>query len=57
MGEVINLNKVRKDKERNEKQRQAEVNRQRHGRTRSDKLKQQIEDARKDNDLDGKKLT
>ena len=57
MGEVVNLNRFRKARAKAEQEKQAEENRVRHGRSKSEKLKSGGEQDRTDRDLDGKKLT
>jgi hypothetical protein len=56
MGDVINLNRYRKARARAEKERLAEANRVRHGRTRSEKDGVQREHDRQTAELDGKRL-
>ncbi len=57
MGDVINLNRFRKARDKNEKTRQAEENRRTHGRDKAEKQRQAREKESADRDLDGKKLT
>jgi len=57
MGEVVNLNRFRKARLKAEQDKQAEENRVRHGRSKSDKIQVGIDLDRTDRDLDGKKLT
>jgi len=57
MGDVINLNRFRKARDKNEKTRQAEENRRTHGRDKAEKQRQALEKESADRDLDGKKLT
>ena len=56
MGEIVNLNKARKNHNRAVKARQAAENRVRHGRSRAEKTKDRDETARRDHGLDGSKL-
>lgn len=55
MGDVINLNQVRKTRARQEKARQADVNRVRFGRNKIEKQRESAEAAKLRHDLDGKK--
>jgi hypothetical protein len=55
MGDVINLNQVRKARERQEKARQAETNRVRYGRNKGEKLRDGAEADKLRRELDGKK--
>ena len=55
MGDVINLNLVRKARERQEKARQAETNRVRYGRTKGEKLREGAEADKQRRELEGKK--
>jgi hypothetical protein len=57
MGDVVNLNRFRKAKAKDEQARQAEQNRQIHGRGKAEKTRTVSEHERADRDLDGKKLT
>lgn len=57
MGEVVNLNRFRKARAKAGKEQQAEENRIRYGRPKSEKQKTDGERDRSDRDLDGKKLT
>ncbi|MDF2764065.1 MAG: hypothetical protein K0S81_1059 [Rhodospirillales bacterium] len=56
MGEIVNLNKARKNHNRGVKARKAAENRIRHGRTRAEKAKDGDESARREHGLDGSKL-
>lgn len=56
MGELVNLNRYRKQRDRDEKIRQASENRTRFGRTKTEKLLDSQETGRLTRDLDGKKL-
>lgn len=55
MGDVINLNQVRKARERQEKTRQAETNRVRYGRTKGEKLREGADAEKQRRELEGKK--
>ena len=57
MGEVINLNRFRKARAKADAEKQAEENRASFGRTKTEKLQKTRERDRRDQDLDGKKLT
>jgi hypothetical protein len=54
---VINLNRFRKARGKEQQVRQAELNRQSHGVAKADKERQLSERERAERDLDGKKLT
>ena len=56
MGEIVNLNKARKNHNRELARRRAAENRVRYGRTRGEKAKECDESARRDRNLDGGKL-
>jgi hypothetical protein len=56
MGEIVNLNKARKNHNRAVKARKAAENRVRHGRTRAEKVKDRDEAQRRARELDGGKL-
>lgn len=56
MGEVINLNRFRKTRERDAKQRQAVVNRSRFGRDNAEKARTESEEQRKRRLLDGSRI-
>ncbi|MFN4088601.1 MAG: DUF4169 family protein [Alphaproteobacteria bacterium] len=54
MTDLVNLNRFRKQRERDEKARRAAENRAKHGRTKAERGRE-VEDARRrDADLDGK---
>lgn len=55
-GNVVNLNRFRKKKAREEKAKQAEINRIRHGRTKAEKERELAERQRAARALDGKRL-
>ena len=57
MGEVVNLNRVRKARAKAQAEKQAEENRAAFGRSKAEKRQTGIERERADQDLDGKKLT
>lgn len=52
MTQIINLNRVRKDKARAEKRRQGDVNAVKHGRTKADRMQAETEAARAARKLD-----
>ena len=56
MGEIVNLNKARKNHNRAVKARKAAENRIRHGRTRAEKAKDRDESERRARELEGGKL-
>ncbi|CAO3429627.1 DUF4169 family protein [Azospirillum doebereinerae] len=56
MGDVVNLNRFRKTRERAERAKEADANRVRFGRTKAEKLRDRQEAERGTQDLDGKKL-
>ena len=56
MTKVTNLNRFRKSKARSEKQKQAEENRVRYGRTKAEKLTSKVREANAHDRLDGHKL-
>lgn len=56
MGDVVNLNRFRKQRARKQREQEADRNRLRHGRTKEEKLKETLEADRRNRDLDGKKL-
>lgn len=56
MAEIINLNRRRKAKARDEKSKQAEINRITFGRSKAEKEMARHESQQRDADLDGKKL-
>lgn len=55
MGEVVNLNKARKARDKADRKRQAEVNRSAFGRTAVEKAVTRLERERADKALDGSK--
>ena len=56
MGEVVNLNKVRKDRAKAEAKRTAKANRASHGQSKSERTAAEKERDRADRLLDGSKL-
>ncbi len=56
MGEIVNLRRARKDKARREKDSEAATNRQRFGRTRAEKKRDEDAAERRRLLLDGKRL-
>lgn len=56
MGDVVNLNRFRKQRARAERTEEAARNRTRFGRTKNEKLEQRKDQETRKRDLDGKKL-
>ncbi|WP_448207349.1 DUF4169 family protein [Azospirillum sp. sgz302134] len=56
MGDVVNLNRFRKMRDREEREKVAEENRVRFGRTKAEKQRDRQEAERKTRDLEGKKV-
>ncbi len=56
MGEVVNLNRVRKDREKAEAKAAAKANRAAHGRSKADRTLAEVERTRAARLLDGSKL-
>ncbi len=56
MGDVVNLNRFRKTRERTERAKEADANRVQFGRTKAEKLRDRQEVERETQALDGKKL-
>lgn len=56
MGDVVNLNRFRKMRDRTEREKVAEENRVRFGRTKAEKLRDRQERERRTSELDGKKV-
>jgi hypothetical protein len=56
MGDVVNLNRFRKRKAKAERQKQAEVNRRLHGRTKAERAREEQQKLRLTRALDGAKL-
>jgi len=57
MGNVVNLNKFRKRREKVEKQRRAEAHRRLHGRTKAERARDQLQKKQLTSRIDGAKLT
>lgn len=57
MGDVINLNRFRKSREKDQKSRQAEQNRRIHGLDKGEKQHHAVKKETAERELDGKKLT
>ena len=56
MAELVNLNRLRKAKKREDDARQAEVNRAKFGRTKAEKARDLAEVTKLEAELDGKKV-
>ena len=56
MGEVISLNRYRKNRERRVLEAQAAENRVRFGRTKDERFRDNVEEVRRQSDLDSKEL-
>ena len=56
MGDVVNLNRFRKTRDRAERAKEAEANRIKFGRTKAEKTRDRLEGERDAQALDGKKL-
>ena len=56
MANVVNLNRYRKKRARDDRQKTAEANRTKHGRTKEERQKKQLEREREDADLTSKRL-
>ncbi|UEM19463.1 DUF4169 family protein [Skermanella mucosa] len=56
MGDVVNLNRFRKAREKSEREAQAAANRAKHGRTREQRAREKDEAVRRAKDLEGKKI-
>lgn len=56
MGEIVNLNKLRKRRRRHQDQKQAAENRSRFGRRKAERIETYSEQNRESKMLDGKKL-
>ncbi|UEM02135.1 DUF4169 family protein [Skermanella rosea] len=56
MGDVVNLNRFRKAREKSEREAQAAANRAKHGRTREQRAREKDEAARRTKELEGKKI-
>lgn len=57
MGDVVNLNQYRKQRERSSRESRAAENRVRHGKTKADRIMNEREQAQLDQDLEGKRLS
>jgi len=56
VGKVINLNKFRKRKAKLEREKQAEVNRRRHGRSAAERAREELQKQQLTRTVDGAKL-
>ncbi|MBP2298668.1 DUF4169 family protein [Azospirillum picis] len=56
MGDVVNLNRFRKSRDRAERTKEADANRVRFGRTKAEKDRDRLEADRRARTLDGQKL-
>jgi hypothetical protein len=56
MGDVVNLNRFRKQKAKAERQTQAELNRRLHGRTKAERAREDLQKRRLTRAVDGAKL-
>ena len=56
MGDVLNLNRFRKQKAKAERQKQADVNRRLHGRTKAERAREELQKRRLTQAVDGAKL-
>lgn len=56
MGNVVNLNKFRKRKAKAQREKQAEVNRRLHGRTKAERERDELQKRQLEKGLDGKRL-
>lgn len=56
MAKVVNLNKFRKQKAKQEREKQADVNRRLHGRTKAERLQELKQKQRLETQVDGAKL-
>jgi len=56
MGDVVNLNRFRKQKAKSERQKQAEINRRLHGRTKAERAREELQKRRLTHAVDGAKL-
>ncbi len=56
VGEIVNLRRARKAKDRVRKQQQAAENRTKHGRTKAERRKDVLDAKRHDSAMDGKRL-
>jgi hypothetical protein len=56
MGNVVNLNRFRKQKAKAEREKQADVNRRLHGRTKAERAREELQKQRLKRSVDGAKL-
>lgn len=56
MGDVVNLNKFRKQKAKTERTRRAEVNRRLHGRTKAERARDELQKRQLTRHVDGARL-
>ena len=56
MGDVVNLNRFRKQKAKAERQKRAEVNRRLHGRTKAERAREELQKRKLTQAVDGAKL-
>jgi hypothetical protein len=56
MADIVNLNRFRKDRKRDEEKQQSATNRAQHGRTKAEREREEIERKRRDDLLDGQKI-
>lgn len=56
MAKVVNLNKFRKQKAKQEREKQADVNRRLHGRTKAERLQELKQKQRLESQVDGARL-
>ena len=56
MGKVVNLNKYRKQKAKADQDKQAEVNRRLHGRTKSERAREELQKQQLTRSVDGSRL-
>lgn len=56
MSKVVNLNRFRKQKEKAEREKRAETNRRLHGRTRAERLRDELQKQQQRTQLAGKQL-
>ena len=56
MSKVVNLNKFRKQKAKVERQKQADTNRRLHGRTKTERAREELQKRKLDSKVDGARL-
>jgi hypothetical protein len=56
MGKVVNLNRFRKQKEKAQREKQAEVNRRLHGRTKQERARDELQKKQLTRSVEGAKL-